>query len=93
MRLSINLDPPLLEFLTHYQARVGAKSRSAVVEHALRLLANQIEEADLAAAYAASAGQDRSFAVRARSTDNDGLAFARPHVKPSTPRKPKPPPP
>lgn len=56
-----------------YQAKTGRKSRSAVVEEALRLLAQREEEAELASAYAASAVQDIAMAQEAQATYNDGL--------------------
>ena len=60
-------------FISAYQAKTGHKSRSAVVEEALRLLAERDAEAELAAAYAASAGQDLAMAQEAQSSYNDGL--------------------
>ena len=54
MKLSVSLEPPLVAFLTTYQQRHGLKSRSSVLEAALRLLAEREAEAELAAAYAAS---------------------------------------
>jgi Arc/MetJ-type ribon-helix-helix transcriptional regulator len=60
--------------MTDYQAKTGQKSRSAVVEEALRLLAERDAEAELASAYAASAAQDLAMAQEARSTYNDGLS-------------------
>lgn len=57
-----------------YQAKTGRKSRSAVVEEALRLLAQREEEAELASAYAASAVQDIAMAQEAQATYNDGLS-------------------
>ena len=37
MKLSVSLEPPLVAFLTTYQQRHGLKSRSSVLEAALRL--------------------------------------------------------
>ena len=76
MKLSVSLEPPLVAFMTAYQAKTGLKSRSGVVEAALRLLADREAEAELAAAYAASAPQDVLMAREAQATYNDGLAHA-----------------
>jgi mRNA interferase MazF len=77
MKLSVSLEPPLVAFLTTYQQRHGLKSRSSVLEAALRLLAEREAEAELAAAYAASAEQDAALAREAQATWNDGLAMRR----------------
>ena len=73
MKLSVSLDAPLVAFMTSYQQKAGLKSRSAVVEDALTLLAEREAEADLASAYAASAVQDLALAREAQATYNDGL--------------------
>jgi metal-responsive CopG/Arc/MetJ family transcriptional regulator len=73
MKLSVSIESSLVGFLTAYQARSGLKSRSAVVEEALRLLAERENEAELALAYAASAAQDVAMAQEAEGTCNDGL--------------------
>lgn len=74
MKLSVSLEPPLVAFMTTYQQRHGLKTRSSVLEAALRLLAEREAEAELAAAYAASAAQDAALAREAQATGNDGLA-------------------
>ncbi|MBK9198685.1 hypothetical protein [Candidatus Skiveiella danica] len=74
MKLSVSMEPPLVAFLTTYQQRHGLKSRSSVLEAALRLLAEREAEAELAAAYAASSEQDAALAREAQATWNDGLA-------------------
>jgi antitoxin ParD1/3/4 len=73
MKLSISVDAPLVAFMASYQERHGRKSRSAVVEDALRLLAEREAEAELAEAYAASAAQDEAMAREAQATYGDGL--------------------
>ena len=73
MKLSVSIESSLVGFLTAYQARSGLKSRSAVVEEALRLLAEREKEAELALAYAASAAQDVAMAQEAEGAYNDGL--------------------
>jgi metal-responsive CopG/Arc/MetJ family transcriptional regulator len=73
MKLSVSIESSLVGFVTAYQAKTGQKSRSAVVEEALRLLAERDAEVELAAAYAASAVQDIAMAQEAQATYNDGL--------------------
>ncbi len=74
MKLSVSITSPLVAFMGAYQAKTGLKSRSAVVEDALKLLAAREAEAELAAAYAESAGQDLAVANEALVALNDGLA-------------------
>ena len=74
MKLSVSIESPLVAFMAHYQQRHGLKTRSSVLEAALRLLAEREAEAELAAAYAASAEQDAALALEAQATWNDGLA-------------------
>ncbi len=74
MKLSVSLEPPLVAFLTPYQQRHGLKSRSSVLEAALRLLAEREAEAELAAASAASAERDAALAREAQARWIDGLA-------------------
>lgn len=74
MKLSVSIGSPLVAFMAAYQQRHGIKSRSAVIEDALRLLAERDAEAELAAAYAASAGHDAALAAEAQATYGDGLA-------------------
>ena len=74
MKLSVSIDSPLVAFMAAYQDRHGLKSRSAVVEDALRLLAEREAEAELAQAYAASAAQDVAMVREAQATYFDGLA-------------------
>lgn len=57
-----------------YQAKTGQKNRSAVVEEALRLLAERDAESELASAYAASAAQDIAMVQEAQATYHDGLS-------------------
>ena len=59
--------------MTAYQARHGHKSRSAVMEEALHLLAEREAERELEAAYAASSAQDLALAREAEATYADGL--------------------
>ena len=73
MKLSVSVDAPLVAFMAAYQLKAGLKSRSAVIEDALKLLAEREAEADLAVAYAASAVQDLAMAREAQATYNDGL--------------------
>lgn len=74
MKLSVSIESSLVGFITAYQTRTGQKSRSAVVEEALRLLAEREAEAELASAYAASAVQDVAMAQEAQASYNDGLS-------------------
>ena len=74
MKLSVSISDPLVAFMTTYQQKAKLKSRSAVVEDALRLLAEREAEVDLATAYAASAVQDIAMAREAQATYNDGLS-------------------
>lgn len=74
MKLSVSIESPLVAFMAAYQDRHGLKSRSAVVEDALRLLAEREAEAELAQAYAASAAQDVAIVREAQATYSDGLA-------------------
>jgi metal-responsive CopG/Arc/MetJ family transcriptional regulator len=74
MKFSVSIESSLVGFLTAYQAKTGQKSRSAVVEEALRLLAERESEAELARAYAASAIQDAAMAQEAQASYNDGLS-------------------
>lgn len=69
MKQSVSVDSQTMAFITAYQARHGHKSRSAVVEEALRLLV----ERELEAAYAASSAQDIMLAREAQATYADGL--------------------
>jgi metal-responsive CopG/Arc/MetJ family transcriptional regulator len=73
MKFSVSIESSLVGFMAAYQAKTGHKSRSAVVEEALRLLAARDAEAELASAYAASAVQDLAMAQEAQSSYNDGL--------------------
>jgi metal-responsive CopG/Arc/MetJ family transcriptional regulator len=74
MKLSVSIDSSLAGFMTAYQAKAGLKTRSAVVEQAVRFLAEREAEAELAQAYAASAAQDIAMAQEAQAIDNDGLS-------------------
>ncbi len=74
MKLSVSMDAPLVAFMASYQQKAGLKSRSAVVEEALKLLAAREAEAELALAYAASAVQDIAMAQEAQASYNDGLS-------------------
>ena len=73
MKLSISIEEPLVTFMARYQQQHARKSRSAVVEDALRLLAEREAEAELAAAYAASAAHDLAMAREAQAAYGDGL--------------------
>ena len=73
MKLSVSVSAPMVAFMASYQRKAGLKSRSAVVEDALKLLAEREAEADLASAYAASAVQDLAMVREAQATYNDGL--------------------
>jgi metal-responsive CopG/Arc/MetJ family transcriptional regulator len=74
MKFSVSIESKLVGFISAYQAKTGHKSRSAVVEEALRLLAERDAEAELAAAYAASSVQDLAMAQEAQNSYNDGLS-------------------
>jgi metal-responsive CopG/Arc/MetJ family transcriptional regulator len=73
MKLSVSIDASLVGFMTTYQAKSGLKTRSAVVEQAVRYLAEREADAELELAYAASAVQDLAMAQEAQATLNDGL--------------------
>jgi metal-responsive CopG/Arc/MetJ family transcriptional regulator len=74
MKLSVSIDSPLVAFMAAYQDRHGLKSRSAVVEEALLLLAEREADTQLAMAYAASAAQDAAMVREAQAAHVDGLA-------------------
>ena len=74
MKFSVSIESSLVGFISAYQAKTKQKSRSAVVEEALRLLAEREAEAELACAYAASAVQDVAMAQEAQASYNDGLS-------------------
>jgi hypothetical protein len=74
MKLSVSIDSSLAGFMASYQVKAGLKTRSAVVEHAVGLLAEREAEAELALAYADSAEQDIAMAQEAQATSNDGLS-------------------
>lgn len=74
MKLSVSVGSPLVAFMAAYQQKAGLKSRSAVVEDALKLLAEREAEAELTLAYAASAAQDVAMVQEAQATSNDGLS-------------------
>ena len=73
MKLSVSLNSANMAFLNAYQVKRGHKSRSAVIDEALRLLAQREFESELSAAYAASAEQDLAMVREAEASYGDGL--------------------
>jgi Arc/MetJ-type ribon-helix-helix transcriptional regulator len=70
-KLSVSVDRALLPFIDQYQEQHAVKTKSEVVERALRLL----RDAELEDAYAAAAVEWRESADAALwdKTSNDGL--------------------
>jgi Arc/MetJ-type ribon-helix-helix transcriptional regulator len=71
-KLSVSVDPSLIPFIDHYQTQHAVKTKSEVVERALRLL----RDAELEESYAAAANdwQESEDAVLWDKTSNDGLS-------------------
>ena len=72
-KISVSLDPSILDFVDRYAASHAAKGRSAVVAKALQLLQLTEQESYLAEAYAQSASQDKQLAAEFEATVGDGL--------------------
>ena len=72
-KISVSLDPGILNFIDRYAADHAAKGRSAVVAKALHLLQLTEQESYLAEAYAQSASQDKQIAAEFDATLSDGL--------------------
>lgn len=72
-KISVSLDPGILNFIDRYAADHAAKGRSAVVAKALHLLQTTEQENYLAEAYAQSAAQDKQIAAEFEATLADGL--------------------
>ena len=72
-KISVSLDPGILNFIDRYAADHAAKGRSAVVAKALHLLQLTEQESYLAEAYAQSASQDKQMAAEFDATLADGL--------------------
>ena len=72
-KISVSLDPSILDFVDRYAASHAANGRSAVVAKALQLLQLTEQESYLAEAYAQSASQDKQLAAEFEATVGDGL--------------------
>lgn len=75
-KISVSLDPSILDFVDRYAASHAAKGRSAVVAKALQLLQLTEQESYLAEAYAQSASQDKQMAAEFEATLGDGIVSA-----------------
>ena len=73
-KISISLDPAVMQFMEAYLARTASKSRSSVVNEALRLLEQRERERALELAYRQSAPSDLLLAQEFQGSLNDGLA-------------------
>jgi len=73
-KISISLDQTIMGFMESYRQRYQAKSRSQVIDEALRLLAQREQERLLEEEYAASAPEDRIVLKDFEHTTMDGLA-------------------
>ena len=71
-RISVSLDPDLIQFMDGYVNRHARRSRSHVAAEALRLM-RQREQYQLEAAYARSASADRALNAIWSGSDRDGL--------------------
>ena len=72
-KISISLDQTVMRFMESYRERHQAKSRSQVVDEALRLLERQESERLLEQEYLESAEQDRIIMAEFDYTAMDGL--------------------
>jgi Arc/MetJ-type ribon-helix-helix transcriptional regulator len=72
-KISISLDQTVMRFMESYRARHQAKSRSQVVDEALRLLERQESDRLLEQEYLESAEQDRIIMAEFDHTAMDGL--------------------
>jgi antitoxin ParD1/3/4 len=72
-KISISLDQTVMRFMESYRERHHAKSRSQVVDEALRLLERQESERLLEQAYAESAAEDAIVNAEFEGTLMDGL--------------------
>ncbi len=73
-KISVSIDPAVRRFLEGYLASGCSKSRSAVVNEALRLLEQRENERALELAYRQSAPSDLVLAQEFQSSLQDGLA-------------------
>ena len=72
-KISISLDQTVMRFMESYRERHQAKSRSQVVDEALRLLERQESERLLEQAYAESATEDAIVNAEFEGALMDGL--------------------
>jgi Arc/MetJ-type ribon-helix-helix transcriptional regulator len=72
-KISISLDQAIMGFMESYRQRYQTKSRSQVVDEALRLLEQREQERVLEEEYAASAPEDRIVLKEFEHTMMDGL--------------------
>jgi Arc/MetJ-type ribon-helix-helix transcriptional regulator len=72
-KISISLDQTIMGFMESYRQRHQTKSRSQVVDEALRLLEQREQERLLEEEYAASAPEDRIVLKDFEHTMMDGL--------------------
>jgi len=73
-KISVSIDPAVRRFLEGYLASGRSKSRSAVVNEALRLLEQRENERALELAYRQSAPSDLVLAQEFQGSLQDGLA-------------------
>lgn len=76
-KISVSIDPAVRRFLEAYLANGRSKSRSAVVNEALRLLEQRENEHALELAYRQSAPGDLLLAQEFQSSLQDGLTGPR----------------
>ncbi len=72
-KVSVSIDPAVMRFMQDYLASSHSKSRSAVVNEALRLLERRENERALESAYRQSAATDLIVAQAFAGSLNDGL--------------------
>ena len=72
-KISISLDQTVMRFMESYRKRHQAKSRSQVVDEALRLLERQESERLLEQAYTESAAEDAMVNAEFETALMDGL--------------------
>ena len=73
-KISVSLDPGSMGFMEAYRIRNKSKSRSSVINEALRALEQREQERVLEWAYQQSAPSDRIVAEAFSASDADGLA-------------------
>ena len=76
-KISVSIDPAVRRFLEGYLASGRSKSRSAVVNEALRLLEQRENERALELAYRQSAPSDLLLAQEFQRSLQDGLTGPR----------------